>query len=220
MAIPRILYQTYKSYESIPRITRLAMWLQRRHCLGWKYEFYSDERIAEFLKADFGGEVFSAYDRLAIGAAKADFFRYAVLYKYGGVYLDVDSAITGKLDELIDEKDVALIARENNPWFYVQWALAYAPGHAFLARTIEKVMENIKEDRHSRDVHKMTGPSAYSEAIHESLAADPDIPHRVAEVDYGRFLKFKRRHTKVLYKKEPYWKDQQEGGVLKKAAAK
>ncbi|HUX43082.1 MAG TPA: glycosyltransferase [Rectinemataceae bacterium] len=216
MAIPKILYQTYKTYERIPLFVKSAMLLQRVHCLGWRFEFYDDERIAEFLKSEYGGEVFSAYDKLAIGAAKADFFRYAVLYKYGGVYLDVDSEISANLGRLIRPDDVAIIAHEGNPDWYVQWALVYAPGHPFLARTIDKMVANIESNLFPHDSHAMTGPRAYTEAINECRAADPAVPYREVEVDYGQFFRFKRRYSRVLYKDQPHWRDELANGVLKK----
>ena len=216
MAIPKILYQTYKNYDRIPFVIRLAMRLQRAHCRGWNYEFYDDERIADFLKSEFGSEVFAAYDKLAIGASKADFFRYAMLYKRGGVYLDIDSEIRADLDGLVGPDDVAIIAHEGNPWYYVQWALVYAPGHPFLAKTLDKIIGNIESDRFPTDVHSMTGPGVYTEAIREVLAADPSVPYREVEADYGKFFKFKRRHLGALYGKEPYWQKSQVNGVLKR----
>ncbi|MDA8410561.1 MAG: glycosyltransferase [Treponema sp.] len=216
MAIPKVLYQTYKSYKAIPIETRLVMRFERLRCLGWRYEFYDDERIAEFLKAEFGREVFAAYDKLAIGAAMADFFRYAILYKYGGVYLDVDSEIRAGLDGLIRPDDVAIIAHEGNPDWYVQWALVYGPGHPFLARTLDRIISNIEGDRFPNDVHALTGPRAYTEAMQECRAADPGVAYREVEVDYGKYFGFKRRHSSVLYRKEPHWHDQLAQGVLKK----
>ena len=96
VSIPKILYQTYKSYKAIPLVTRAAMRLERLRCPDYEYEFYDDERIEDFLKDEYGAETLSAYRRINVGAAKADFFRYAVLYRRGGVYLDVDSEDFGK----------------------------------------------------------------------------------------------------------------------------
>eukprot|EP01038_Epipyxis_sp_PR26KG_P013504 gene13504-18118_t len=48
------------------------------------------------------------------GAAKADMWRYAVLWLYGGVYIDDDSDIATPLDDVITQNDTLIIAYEKN----------------------------------------------------------------------------------------------------------
>lgn len=62
-----------------------------------------------FVNTHFTGIIADSYNRLNIIVAKVDFWRYLVLYKYGGVYLDMDSSIDVPLDTLINEEDEAII---------------------------------------------------------------------------------------------------------------
>ena len=48
------------------------------------------------------------------GAAKADVWRYAILYTYGGVYIDEDSDIATPLDEVIGHNDRMIVTHERN----------------------------------------------------------------------------------------------------------
>ena len=48
----------------------------------------------------------------AVGAAKADIWRYCVLYVYGGLYLDDDSDIRTPLDEVVKPDDHLLMSEE------------------------------------------------------------------------------------------------------------
>jgi hypothetical protein len=50
---------------------------------------FCDADCREFIKNEYPPDVLMAYDRLIPTAFKADLWRYCVLYKYGGVYLDV-----------------------------------------------------------------------------------------------------------------------------------
>ncbi|WP_435524992.1 glycosyltransferase [Chryseobacterium indoltheticum] len=50
---------------------------------------------------------------------KQIFFRYAILYKKGGVYLDVDSGINKPIKKFIREDDVALVTDEIPQTYYV-----------------------------------------------------------------------------------------------------
>jgi len=209
MSIPKIIHQTFKS-SKLPFLTRWHIARFRKKNPAYAYEFYDDARIKVFLQQEFGPEVSELYSRLNIGAAKADFFRYAVLYKKGGIYVDIDSGINSRLDDFIREEDVAIITREGDPSLYAQWALIYAPGHAFLEKTIEMVLDNIRQNKYPHDVHRMTGPTVYTLAIDECLNNDPAIPHRVLGTDYNGYLKVKYKLGKFfLYEKGDHWKKKQ-----------
>ena len=182
MAIPKTIFQTYYSH-SLPLVTQFFIWRMKKLNPSYAYEFYDDDRVESFFKHETSEESFQAYKKIRIGAAKADFFRYNVLYRYGGVYLDVDSTIRGKLDNFIRNDDSAIISQERNPEMYVQWALIYEAGHPFLKKTIDLILDNIKYNRFPHDVHQMTGPSVYSMAVRDCLSLT-NVKFREVGVDY------------------------------------
>lgn len=93
------------------------------------YHLYDDDDMDNFVNHHYNGEIAECYNKLNIIVAKVDFWRYLVLYKYGGIYLDMDSTIENPLDELIRSYDEAIITAEGNPNLYVQWALIFSKGH-------------------------------------------------------------------------------------------
>lgn len=209
MAIPKIIYQTFKSLQ-LPWLTRWHISRFRARNPSYTYEFYDDQRVDEFISTEYGREVFNLYKQINIGAAKADFFRYAILYKKGGVYLDIDSTIKKKLDDFILPTDEAIVSEESHPGVYVQWPLIYSAGHPFLERTIEIVLDNIRNNRFPNSVHQMTGPTAYTKAIKECLTNNPNIPHRFSGIDYDGIFNFSYRGSKLfLYRGNEHWKKQE-----------
>ena len=90
MSIPKIIYQTFRTAE-LPLVTQWHISRLKKKNPEYQYEFYDDERIEHFIATAYNHEVLSLYQKIDIGAAKADFFRYAILYKRGGIYLDIDS---------------------------------------------------------------------------------------------------------------------------------
>ena len=192
-------------------ITRWHIYSFRRKNPNYQYEFYDDERIEAFFAEEFGGEFQKAYQRLTIGAAKADMFRYAVLYKKGGVYLDIDSRINRSLDELIRPEDSAILTLERHHDFYAQWALIYEAGHPFLKRTLDLIKENILSNKFPHDVHAMTVPTVYTSAVNECLIEDPNVTYRLFGRDYNQYLSVKYKFGKFfLYeKKSEHWKKKQ-----------
>ena len=209
MSIPKIIHQTFKS-SKLPFITRWHISRFRKKNPGYAYEFYDDARIETFIREEYSSEIYHSYKKLNIGAAKADFFRYLVLFKKGGIYLDIDSGINCSLDDFIKPDDSAIITLERNPLLFVQWGLIYSPKHLFLEKTIEMVLENIHQNKFPNDVHQMTGPTVYTQAIQECLKNDPAIPYRLLGTDYNGHLKAKYRLGKFfLYEKGGHWKKQQ-----------
>ncbi|MER3463233.1 MAG: glycosyl transferase [Chitinophagaceae bacterium] len=209
MAIPKVIYQTFKSTQ-LPFITRWHISRMRNKNPDYAYEFYDDARIEQFLEEDYDQEVVRAYRKIQIGAVKADFFRYTILYKKGGIYLDIDSRIAKKLDDFIRPDDEAIISFENNnEQFYVQWGLIYAPSHPFLEKTVELMLDNIKANRFPHSSHEMTGPTVYTKAIRESLEQNPNIPYRLMGIDYNGNMKFKYPFNKLIYEKGEHWKEVQ-----------
>lgn len=210
MAIPKNIFQTFKT-SNLPWITRFYISRMKKKNPNWTYHFYDDERVLQFFKEEFPLEYLKAYRSLTIGAAKADFFRYAILYKKGGLYLDIDSYDKTPLDDFINEDDVAIITHEGNPGLYCQWGLIFDKGHPFLKRTLEKVLDNIQTHRYPHDVHRTTGPTVYTDAVNEIIAENPSVEHRFLGTDFEGHLKFKYKLGRIfLYgKKSEHWKRKQ-----------
>jgi hypothetical protein len=198
--IPRIIHQTYYQ-EPLP--PALADNVDRIKALNpnWEYRFYNDADIVDFIASNFPAEVLVYFERINphYGAARADFFRYLVMYKVGGVYLDIKSTALLPLDTVIRSADRFILSTWDSGhegWGkhhelkkiggteYQQWFIASAPGHPFMRNVIEHVMRNI--DNYVPSLHghgkpavlRVTGPIAYSLAIHPMLAR---CPHRIVD---------------------------------------
>jgi hypothetical protein len=159
---------------------------------AWIHQIYDDADIEAFIAAVYGRRVLSYFHRInpKYGAARADLFRYLLLYKYGGVYLDIKSALNKPLDSVLQSDDSFVLSQwcnqggeEHAGWGlarelesvsggeFQQWHIVTAPGHPFLRAVIDQVLSNI--DRYnpwlhgtgSSGVFRVTGPVAYTLAI-------------------------------------------------------
>ena len=161
MGIPKKIYQTWRNKPiQIPVIHEyIDKMLNMNH--GYEYELFDDNDMDNFVNDNFDSEITECYNRLNIRTAKADFWRYLILYKNGGIYLDIDSIFLRPLDELIRDTDDAIITREPVGPVYVQWALMFCKNHPILEKTIQNVVFNIKNNI-SNNIIRMTGPYPYT----------------------------------------------------------
>ena len=189
--IPRILHQTYARRELPAPIQRNINRIRTLNP-GWTYMFYDDADCIAFVRDEYGPAILERYLKInkAYGAARADLFRYLLMYRYGGVYLDVKSGAASPLDEVLRDDDRYLLSHWKNRedtafkgWGvhpelaamergeFQQWFIVAVPGHPFLKSVIEHVLDNI--DRYVPGIHRtgahavfrVTGPIAYSLAI-------------------------------------------------------
>ncbi len=161
--IPKKFYQTWKTKNLHGEVREIIdKMLDQNPSYG--YELYDDSDMFYFIKENYGKDVLKAYEELQIGAAKADLWRYLVLYKNGGVYLDIDSEIYANLDNLLKEDDQAVLSRETNIGLFVQWCLMFDKNHPILEKTIVDCILNIRK-KDTDDILRITGPHVFSKAV-------------------------------------------------------
>lgn len=191
-SIPKVIHQTYYTYDAINDVLKQNISRMRAENSGWEYRFYDDAAIVEFISANYGQRFLNYYDRInpKYGAARADFFRYLLMYKVGGIYLDLKSSPTRPLDEIVQSDDRLILSHwGDSPRFagagvhdwefngkvdggeIQQWHIIAAPGHPYLRQVIQYVMRNI--DCYIPSMHGTgaigvlcaTGPIAYTLAL-------------------------------------------------------
>ena len=77
----------------------------------YEYHLFDDEEIRAFILEHYGEVIWGYYQRIAppYGAARADFFRYLLMYQLGGVYLDIKSSLDRPLREVLRDDDQFLL---------------------------------------------------------------------------------------------------------------
>ena len=181
--IPKIIHQVYFNDKNLPEEIRQNITTLKKMNSDWEYRLYDDDKMQAYV-SDHYPEVLKYYNQInpKYGAAKADFFRYLVIYREGGVYLDIKSSLSKPLNEIIKPDDCYILARwpdTTGKHFYEgkfvdefqQWHIIATAGHPFLKAVIENVCLNIKKYNpflHSKGfwgVLTTTGPIAYTLSI-------------------------------------------------------
>ena len=118
------------------------------------------------------------YESMPAQIFRADLARYAYMYVYGGVYVDLDFM---SFDELLHNKSIALAydIRDDNGGSEIANFLASTPGHPFWIHVLTSIVEAADTPEIELDVVKLTGPGAITGAF-KTFARAKRLPVYVA----------------------------------------
>jgi inositol phosphorylceramide mannosyltransferase catalytic subunit len=103
MKIPRILHQTWKD-DNIPEDFRKMAASWRKMHADWEYRFWTDETNRDFIRQHFP-YFLEKYDSYPTNIQRVDAVRYFVLYKCGGIYVDMDFECLANITPLIGNSE-------------------------------------------------------------------------------------------------------------------
>ena len=141
--IPKTIWQTMKTNQ-VPLCIKsyVDSWITLNP--EYKYRFFDDNDIIEFLTTDFP-DYLDGYQKLKYGASKADLWRYLIIYKYGGVYADIDCLCINPLREWVDPNAAFVTALGTNRDI-CQWLIITVPHNPIFLRAAQKTLQNSEKN--------------------------------------------------------------------------
>lgn len=138
---------------------------------------YDNEMAREYIKAHFSEDVLRAYDTLIPISFKSDLFRFCVVYKEGGVYLDIKfEPINGfKLLYLVKNKQVWASEMANVATTGIFMSV---PGNPILRRAIDMIKYNVANRRMGGWPSSVTGPYLLTDAFISISGNNPRVIFR------------------------------------------
>ena len=96
------------------------------------------------------------------GATLADLWRYAVLYRYGGIYTDLDNSKGSSWRDDLVRDDDDFVGTVELLGIIGQYWLASSPGHPFLRHTMDDALSHLRASPNVMDnvPARTTGPGA------------------------------------------------------------
>ena len=140
--IPNILWQTWKT-KDIPE--KLKHMVQSWDAFAPELEkkFMDDQEAAAFILKHFGDETYSLYVALPQAIMRADFWRLAVVYIYGGYYADLDVILHQRFFNLIPNNVEVMFAQEGAG--LSNWMFGAIPKHPAFKKAIEWMLKEAKQ---------------------------------------------------------------------------
>lgn len=194
--IPRVIYQTYKTNTVHPNLYKnVESWINLNPT--YRYEFYDDDRIRNFILKEYDEKHLERFDSIKVGASKSDYFRILVIYKYGGVYADLDNRLLKPLDTIINSEDTEILHKQLNNW-YDTHVLMMSPNNELLYKCIQMINHNIDIKMKGTAIH-VTGPSVLRKIIATQNYNPKKIIHQKEYIEVHNIFNSDNDYV--------YWKD-------------
>jgi len=176
--IPKKIYRTYYDLELAKKFNK-ANQMTKINNEELNEIIFDDIMIEEYIKNNYSNRIYKAYKSIDndYGPAKADFFRYLIIYKEGGIYLDIKSVIIKNIDEELKESKLIVSKGRYNPypihygllfqylnkynWSYFSgvekygeynnWHIISPKGNEILGKVIKQTVSNIEYGLKNKD---------------------------------------------------------------------
>lgn len=161
-------FDGFKSTDSITErfILRDAI---SKHNSGFKYRLWSLADALELTRTEYPDYFSFLNCNTNRNIVKCDFFRYVLMYLYGGIYLDIDFLVLDSLDNLTAEyleSDIILTREshnsvEKNGTLHNGFLFSSSPGILFWKHLCDSIIDRYKYidmlDIKEQDVYGFTG---------------------------------------------------------------
>ena len=197
--IPFKIYQAWHSNDIPPYVIKCINNIKKNNP-EFEHFLYNDNSCREVIKNNFSTEILDTYDSLIPYAFKIDLWRYCVLYKNGGIYLDIKFFCINNFNfKFLTEKEY--FCRDvnfSNKGVY-NGLIICKPNNEIMLKSIMQIVENVKNNYYGNDCLEVTGP-----LMLKNFFSNKDINN------FNLYLNFKKtppKHGYISYNNLPilYW---------------
>ena len=157
--IPKIIHQTWKTID-IPEQWKDAVNSCKIINKYFEYMLWTHETMDIFVKKYYS-YFYKIYKSYKYDIQRCDAFRYLVLYKYGGIYLDMDIICNQNLKDFL-QYELVLARSSNVEINFSNSFFMIIPNHPFFKYCIDNLSKNVNKYQYfGKHLHVMysTGPS-------------------------------------------------------------
>lgn len=169
--IPKIIWQTYKDpYDTLPQYMKDATetWKGRNPEYEWKY--MDDKEASRFVLKEYGRKWYNIFMNVPVGVMRGDIWRYMIIYKYGGVYADLDTECWQPISTWMKD-DYDMIVCPETSHHFCQWTFAAAPNSPIIKSVLDEIFKRFQNPDFTKAhfVHNYTGPAVWTHGINNAL---------------------------------------------------
>tara|TARA_R110000803_G_scaffold95404_1_gene163434 strand:+ start:172 stop:957 length:786 start_codon:yes stop_codon:yes gene_type:complete len=178
MTIPKLIHQTFEHKNFSSDLQEIVDEWSIENPL-FSHKVYDNEECNKFIKDNFSSRIYQAYIRIKPEAFKADLWRYCILYKFGGFYVDIDTLCIGSLEEFIKDSidfvsPIDLIDFNHGSYIVFNGFIGCTPNHPIMMNCIERILKWIKLETIPNSNYDFSGPGCLGKSVNHHLGRKED----------------------------------------------
>ena len=156
--IPLKIYQAWHS-DDLPESVKICIQNIKNNNPEFEHFLFNNNTCRNFIKENFSEEILNAYDLIIPNAIKIDLWRYCVLYKNGGIYLDVKYFCINnfKFIYLTDDEYFCKDISTSGGGIY-NAIIICKPGNEIMLKCINNVVDSVNKRFYGKSSLEPTGP--------------------------------------------------------------
>lgn len=209
-SIPNIVYQVWVN-RNVPEKLARSIQQFRDHNPNFSFILYDDEQRDQYMLQRWGDhKIYPIFKKLVFQPAKADIFRYCLLFDKGGFYFDIKSGLKTSIDSVVPKQSKGILSYEINDIpeeelihlnkknylhypnkICLQWGLGFCAGHPILQAMIDTIVQRYPEFQNKvfanpkMAILKFTGPILLTHIIHSYASKVPEEQFREYILELG-----------------------------------
>jgi mannosyltransferase OCH1-like enzyme len=158
--VPAVIYHSWHSNRVPPKM-RDNIYALLKNNPEFDYYLYSDDACAKYIEKNYPKDVLTAFHTLKPGAYKSDLWRYCILYREGGVYLDIKYNTLESLKSIISRSPEVFVKDVKHGILdgcFYNGVMISKPGNEVFKSCIDEIVNNSKRKSYNSNGLDVTGP--------------------------------------------------------------
>jgi mannosyltransferase OCH1-like enzyme len=186
--IPLKIYQTWHT-KNLPPLMSNSVNKIKINNPAFNHYLFDDDDCRNFIKNNFSLEILNAYDTLIPGAYKADLWRYCILYKNGGIYIDIKYEPVNHFKFInLNEKEHWVLDADKNGIYNA--LMICKPNNPILLKAINKTVQHVNNRYYGNCPLDPTGPTMLAQFFSNAEKNNFDMYHSWVLSFENRYIYF------------------------------
>jgi len=220
--IPKKIFQTWKNHDMGTEMKNTVYSITEKNP-EYQYKLFDDDECAEYIKNNFDKDVLDAYNNLIPGAFKADLFRYCILYKEGGIYMDCKMIDEIPFRNFINPEDECILVKDSYQAEITEFNIkgiynafmCTIPNNQLLKKAIDKIVFNSINLYYPMNPFVVTGPSLLGVLLQENTINCRFLDHPFIGLHYTNHNNGIFNNGLLIYKTyKNYYKNNNGGNYI------
>lgn len=195
--IPKIIFRTSRfKINELPKETVDVYEKEMIENKDYVLFYFDDEDCKKSIEESQNERLIYAYSNLIPTAFKADLWRYYIVHKYGGMYLDFGHVVNIPYDDIIQSEKEIFVKDKIDEYGINNSFIVCSKNNEVLKRAIELCIHNVENKRYDLRFLEITGPQLLERSYRDVYNISPNvkyiemgmpsIKHRLIDHDYSR----------------------------------